>query len=166
VAFLPARPAAGKACSDNAIHTATAGNSTFDWTTIDHPLMNGNTGALLFVTPNWNPPGGVGGTYNNHAIGVWYTGSNWAIFNEDGAGIPVNAAFNVMLLTQCNLSCVPCACHRVDFNGDGVVNLEDFARLAPSWLRHDLAVDLAAPSDLVNIADLAEFANHWLEHCP
>lgn len=31
-------------------------------------------GHILMVTPSWNP-GGVGGVYNNHSIGVWHNGA-------------------------------------------------------------------------------------------
>jgi len=81
------------------VHVATAANSSVDYTIIDHPLTNGNPNAIILVTPNWNP-GGVGGTYDNHPIGVWYNGSKWAIFNQDGVtAIPVGAAFNVIIPT-------------------------------------------------------------------
>ena len=79
------------------VHKATGANITSSWTNIDNPLTNGNPNAIVVVTPNYNP-GGVGGTYNNHPIGVWYTGS-WAIINQDGAAMPTNASFNVFVLT-------------------------------------------------------------------
>lgn len=79
------------------IHRATAGNITGNFTTINHPHCNGDPNAILLVTQNWNP-GGVGGTYNNHPIGVYYTGVAWAVFNQDLAAIPVNAAFNVLVI--------------------------------------------------------------------
>lgn len=78
------------------VHIATANNTSFHVTAIDHPLLNGNPNAIFLVTQNWNP-GGVGNTYNNHAIGVYYTGTNWAIFNQDFAAMPVGAAFNVFI---------------------------------------------------------------------
>ncbi len=81
------------------VHKATVTNIVANWTVIDHPLTNGNPNAIVFVTPNWNP-GGVGGIYDNHPIGVWYDGSHWAIFNQDIAAMPVNAAFNVSVLTS------------------------------------------------------------------
>ena len=43
----------------------------------------------------------VCGTYDNHNIGVWYDGSKWAIFNQDLTAMPVNAAFNVLVLVPC-----------------------------------------------------------------
>jgi hypothetical protein len=80
------------------VHQATDENTTWNYTLIDHPLANDNPHALVFVTQNWNP-GGVGGTYNDHSIGVGYddpTGK-WAILNHDEADIPEGAAFNVMV---------------------------------------------------------------------
>jgi hypothetical protein len=79
------------------IHRATAGNIVGNFTSINHPHCNGDPNAILTVTPNWNP-GGVGGTYNNHPIGVYYTGAVWAIFNQDLANMPVDAAFNVLVI--------------------------------------------------------------------
>jgi len=78
------------------IHTATASNITSNWTVIDNPVTNNHPDAILLVTPNWNPGGG-GGVYNDHAIGVWYTGTRWAIFNQDIAAMPEGAHFNVLV---------------------------------------------------------------------
>src|SRR6185295_5219432 len=78
-------------------HRAIASNITGDYTAIDHPLCNNDPNAILLVTQNWNP-GGAGGTYNAHPVGVFYTGSRWAVFNQDLAAMPVNAAFNVMVI--------------------------------------------------------------------
>ena len=80
------------------VHKATGDNSNSQTTYIDHPLLNGNPNAIVLVTQNWNP-GGVGGTYNDHAIGVFYSTSKgkWAIFNQDLASMPENASFNVTI---------------------------------------------------------------------
>jgi len=80
------------------VHKATAVNTLGVGTTLDYPLINSNPNAILLVTQNWNP-GGVGGTYNNHPIGVWYGGSKWKIFNENLATMPTTAAFNVFIPT-------------------------------------------------------------------
>ena len=71
-----------------------------DSTYINNSHTNNNPNAILIVTPNWDP-GGVGGTYNNHPIGVWYDTSaqKWAIFNQDGVDMPANASFNVLIPT-------------------------------------------------------------------
>jgi len=87
--------------ADVFLHTATDDNSTGSRTYIDHPLTNNNPNAILFVTSNWNPGGGISGAYNNHTVGVRYlSGSQkWAIFNQDDGDMPVDAAFNVLVPT-------------------------------------------------------------------
>lgn len=79
------------------IHEATAGNISGSYTVIDHPMSNNSPGAILIVTPNFNPPG-VSGGYNNHPIGVSYFNNKWRIFNQDAAAMPVGAAFNVLII--------------------------------------------------------------------
>lgn len=77
-----------------------ASNTHGDYELINNKYTNGNPKAVLQVTQNWNP-GGVGGAYNNHNIGVWYdkTAKKWGIFNEDGAPMPTGRAFNVLVGT-------------------------------------------------------------------
>lgn len=79
------------------VQTATAGNSSYDYTKINNSLINGNPNAILMATPNWNP-GGTGRVYDNHPIGVYYYANTWAIFNQDRTAIPVGAAFNVWVV--------------------------------------------------------------------
>jgi hypothetical protein len=83
------------------VHVATAANIDAHTTLIDHPLTNGNPGALLIVTPDWNPGGGAIGAYQNHYIGVFYniTRGQWGIYNEDGTAMSVGEAFNVIIPT-------------------------------------------------------------------
>ncbi len=80
------------------VHTASAANIIENYTEIDNPLSNNNSDALVFITQNWNP-GNIGGTYNDHPVGVWYDSlaQKWAVFNEDGADMPEDAAFNVLI---------------------------------------------------------------------
>lgn len=78
--------------------TATGSNSAGDSTVIDNVLTNNSPGLLLFVTPNWNP-GGSGGVYDNHPLGVYYISgqSKWAIFHQDLAAYTPNASYNVYI---------------------------------------------------------------------
>ncbi len=80
------------------VHRATSENVSANSSYIDDPSTNDNPDAVLTVTQNWNP-GGDGGTYNAHPIGVWYDGNaeKWAIANEDRAAMPEGAAFNVVV---------------------------------------------------------------------
>ena len=56
-----------------------------------------------------------------------------------------------------------------DFNGDGIVNFEDFAVLGLNWQRTDCSEpDNSSGADLdadghVGISDLKQFAEYWLE---
>jgi hypothetical protein len=79
------------------VHEATAANTVGNVTYVDHPLTNSNPSAIMFVTQNLS--GGAGGIYNDHSIGVWYddAAEEWAVFNQDGAGIPEGAAFNILV---------------------------------------------------------------------
>ena len=82
------------------VHIATAANIDAHTTLIDHPLTNGNPGAIIIVTPNSNPGGGSA-TYHDHYIGVFYnfTHGQWGIYNEDGMAMAVGDAFNVIIPT-------------------------------------------------------------------
>ncbi len=83
------------------IHLATSESISENSTYLENRLINANPEAILFVTQNWNP-GGEGGTYNEHPIGVWYDSDaqRWAIFNQDRAAIPEGAAFNVLVAVR------------------------------------------------------------------
>ena len=80
------------------VHRATSESVSSNSTYLDNRLINGNPNAILSVTQNWNPESGDG-TYNAHSVGVWYDDSveRWAIFNEDRAAMPEEAAFNVVV---------------------------------------------------------------------
>jgi len=78
-------------------HRADAGNITGNYTVIDHPLLNGNPDAVFVYTHNWGISGGSGNVVLDHITGVWYTGSNWAIYTEDLAAMPEDAEFDLMI---------------------------------------------------------------------
>lgn len=80
------------------VHRATPENISANSTYLDEPLANGNPDAVVSATQNWNP-GGRSGTYNDHAIGVWYDADagKWAIFNQDRQAMPEGTAFNVVV---------------------------------------------------------------------
>jgi hypothetical protein len=81
------------------IQLTSAANTLGDTTYISNPLSDGDRNALLFVTHLWNPPGTTA-TFLNKNFGVWYTGSQWAIFTEDGTPMPTNVGFNVLIIKQ------------------------------------------------------------------
>jgi hypothetical protein len=89
------------------LHTADVINTTGNRTFIDNAAINGNPDALIQVTQNWNP-GGIGGTYNDHPIGVFYDDIQdlWAVTNMDGLSIPPGASFNILIPSQISVAWV------------------------------------------------------------
>ncbi len=79
-------------------HVVTEANRNGETTLLNHPLARGRPDAVMVVTQNYSPYGG-GGHYNDHPIGVAYSTDvdTWVIFNEDGAAMPLNTAFNVLI---------------------------------------------------------------------
>ncbi len=63
------------------VHTTTATNTTGHITYLDHPDLNGNPNANIVYKHVWNP-NGQSGVFNNNIDGLWYTGSQWTIYNE------------------------------------------------------------------------------------
>jgi len=80
------------------IQQATTANISGGGTAINNSLVNNKTNAILLVTQNWNP-GGNGGVFNPHPVGVAYDNGSWVIFNEDGAAMSPQASFNVHVLS-------------------------------------------------------------------
>ena len=84
--------------SNTFTQVATAANSGGipSYTIIDDAAVNGDPNAIVVFGKYWNP----NNVYNPDHYGVFYNGTNWVIFNEDGGAtnpIPANAAFNVVL---------------------------------------------------------------------
>ena len=87
------------------VHTADGNTITNHFTELDHPDLNGNPNAIVFITQVWNPAGAQTGVYNNHNVGVEYGANNkWRVYNEDLAGMPMGASFNVMIFRNHNIS--------------------------------------------------------------
>lgn len=85
-------------------HVVTAGNvptSMPSITILDHPQLNGNPAALLFVNPVWG--NASGGVENPHAFGVWYREERWVIFNQNPTTpMLMGASFLVMATSEEN----------------------------------------------------------------
>jgi len=125
------------------VQFANTGNTAANQTIIDHPLTNGNANAVIIVTPNFSPGDVTGGIYDAHPIGVFYTGSNWAIFNQDLAAMPANASFNVLIpnagpgvfvhtASAGNTECVSSQCTRID-NPLSNNNPNAILLVTPNW---------------------------------
>lgn len=79
------------------VHQAQASNSNASQTELSHPMLDNNPNALIYATQKWSPNGVNPGLYNDHPIGVAYTGAKWVVFNQDGAAMPAGATFNVLI---------------------------------------------------------------------
>ncbi|MFZ1530488.1 MAG: hypothetical protein WAT19_17170 [Ferruginibacter sp.] len=78
--------------------TAAAGNINNNLLVIPNTTLASNPTDLLIVTPVY----GATATYCNFPIGVWWNGSNWTIFNQNGptSTMPTGATFNVLVIKQ------------------------------------------------------------------
>lgn len=83
------------------VHRAALLNTVGNATYLDNPLVNGEPDAEVSVTQNWNPGGG-GGVYNDHPVGVLYDedAGRWFVYNKDAARMPEGSAFNVAVSGQ------------------------------------------------------------------
>src|ERR1051325_4358598 len=71
---------------------------------IDKPELNGNTAAIIFVTPDENTR-----KLNPHPIGAYYMYlKKWSVFNLDNTPIPKGAKFNVQYCTSPDASRFVC----------------------------------------------------------
>lgn len=77
--------------------TGTAENSSGHLLTLSY--ANQSPTDILIVTHNYNP-GGVGGTYHNSAIGVYWAANAWIIYSEDTTTPMLGKGFNVLVIKQ------------------------------------------------------------------
>ena len=75
------------------VHTAETVNTSGHITYINHPLLNDSPCAQFQVTP-------VGFSTNPHPIGVYYTNSTWAIFNQDIEDIKIGNDFYIIVSAE------------------------------------------------------------------
>lgn len=78
------------------VHIANISNSSGNITTLSYanPLQSD----MLLVTHNLKPVVGPS-NYNNHPIGVYWTGTAWTIYDQDGGTI-ADHSFNVLVIKQ------------------------------------------------------------------
>jgi hypothetical protein len=76
---------------------------------LDHPYLNGNPSANLFVSHLRNPGGSTSGTLWNHPTAVSYDSQlgRWTIVNTDGAAMPTGLGFGVRYDPAAELYCTP-----------------------------------------------------------
>lgn len=89
--------------------SSNSANATGDRMVLDHPYLNGNPNANLFVTHVRNPGGSISGTSWNHPIGVTYDPgtARWAVRNLDGTAMPTGLGFGLRYDPTAELHCTP-----------------------------------------------------------
>lgn len=77
---------------DGFSHTVSADNRAGDTTFLNHPGLNGNPEAALFITHNGND-----GRQHAHVLAARYDSARqqWGIVNLDGAEMPLGTRFNI-----------------------------------------------------------------------
>lgn len=80
----------------NYIHLNHASNCFFDYTILDGTIVGTNNADNLIFTHVWGVPYFSHEAYMLQSHGLWYTGTEWSIFNETQATIDTNLAFNVL----------------------------------------------------------------------
>jgi len=113
-------------------------------------------------------------------IGTWgggglarFDGEVWTVYNTSNSGLPDNRIYslaidtqggNIWIGTESGGLAVFHPVPAVDFNGDGVVDINDLLRLIESWGQYDPAVDIgptALGDGVIDAADLEVLMSYW-----
>ena len=67
---------------------------------INNGAVRNDPGALLFVTPTWDPGEVCGCVYDSHPVGVYYdtAAKEWELFHEDDTAFQPGASYNVLVV--------------------------------------------------------------------
>lgn len=79
--------------------TVTGVSSNTSGNTLNLSYSNPAPTDIVIVTHNFNP-NGIGGSYHNVAIGVYWTGSTWSVYSEDTTTPMLGKSFNVLVIKQ------------------------------------------------------------------
>ena len=83
------------------VHTATAGNSSENFTRIDHPALNDNQNAIFFVEHRWDTDLRNYGNNSRANLGVFFDvfSNQWAIYDQGGTfqDMTAEAQFNIFI---------------------------------------------------------------------
>ncbi len=77
-------------------HIATSGNTKGHITELTNGNTTGKKDKILFVTHDYGPKG----PYHTHAVGVWYNGTKWTIYNQNRQALKPNTRFNVLAMNK------------------------------------------------------------------
>ncbi len=106
------------------VWTPTTASDNGDSTFIVNGATNNKKNDLLFVMPNLTP-GGLDPCpcllSPISAVGVWYNGSRWAVFNEDASDMSTLMAFDVLVVPKASKSAFTVHATAPNVHGDYVI---------------------------------------------
>lgn len=76
------------------LHRDTSTNPANHVSVVSWPVIDGDAAARTLFTPFLNPDGGAGIANPSHT-GIYYAGTQWAVFNQGFADMPQGAGFNL-----------------------------------------------------------------------
>jgi hypothetical protein len=76
-------------------HVSSSTNIFDNSTRIANPNLDNQPTAQFVVTHNFKAGSGSGGVYLTKAIGVWFDGAHWNIFNQDKSPMQSNLTFHI-----------------------------------------------------------------------
>jgi hypothetical protein len=84
------------------IHVTDASNTSYAFTTIDHPLLNNNPDATFVFTHYFGELGTT--AFVDSPLSVFYNGSHWHIYREDGVNMPTDLTFDIVIAPKWGLA--------------------------------------------------------------
>lgn len=126
-ATASAAPAAGPATvtvTSHFVWRPDSGDTSGDSAFISNGATNGQKKDLLFVMPNLTP-GGISPCpcllSSVPPVGVWYNGSQWAIFNEDSSTMGTLFGYNVLVVPKAGKAAFRMQATASNTHGDYVI---------------------------------------------
>jgi hypothetical protein len=80
----------------NYTHANSSANCSGDHTILNTLEIGNDASDILIFNHVWGLPDGTHQAYMPNSNGLWYTGSEWSIFDETWAEMDTNLAFNVL----------------------------------------------------------------------
>jgi hypothetical protein len=123
-------------------HISSAANIVNNWTVIDATELNGNPNATFVMSHYWGVGGASTEVYLDQVLGVWYNGTNWAIYIEDtGVDFPENVAFDIIVAPQDILN-------TSEFSNGASINM------FPNPANNNLTISATQPIEKINIFNI------------
>ncbi|MCX6283929.1 MAG: hypothetical protein NTW31_06830, partial [Bacteroidetes bacterium] len=95
--FLQAQPSY---FGPNYVHANSRTNCFGDYTILNTSILGNTATDKIIFTHIWGLPDNTHEKYMLHSNGLWFTGSDWSIFDENRVSMDTNFAYNVLNCKQ------------------------------------------------------------------